>query len=763
MLTPTELTKRILAGTMQGVETFLNFTFETCDMFNGWLPTLDTCIRVNENNVVEYDYYEKDTCASMTVQSKSAMNENTKIQILSQDMVRRLLNTKEELGAKNRGIVVDKYAKKLLLSGYSKEQTRRIIKNGIKGFEGKRRSRIAKGLPLRNTAAGSSKNRFLKKLIGKTTWYKRKRSSAPSVGATTTTKKGAKNIKEEMEQDVVPQTVLFVEFSKNGELASRLRELTKRLAHTIGFSVKVVERAGASLRNQFPTTTLWDGSHCGREACITCNQGTEKLPNCKKSSLVYENVCLQCNPGADTNGELREVRDDIPTLYVGESSRTIFERSREHWNAWRTKKEDSHILKHQENEHGGSSSPKFTMRVVKHYRSALSRQVGEAVRIRRRGGAGNILNSKSEYNRCRIPRLIIEEVDEEQIEEQETRELREATEVMTECEKAWEQLRTKEREQELKVARSRLEKIEARVNAKKREQEQPSGAKNKMRKKLKYDMEEEWWGQELRSSEIPRSSEQPTNPRSSSVTTTSREEPGSSQYEEERAAGLQGATHPLIEKSSAVGNPRSSSVTPRRSSKDGSSSRQKQTSILKYAEPMPAEPAGSTHTVPPPPSPDENEVSFAEKQKDQDDQPEKLKSIDVKISDQEKPREDQKIGDQDRKSQEPEQSTTPSNSNPKCDINRKGYCSTHQREAQKTFVTSKKWGDRGGGRGFGYISRRSVKYICKPRIEKPYGNQNIPTESRNLNFEIETGCIDNLTSGESLLLPGGLADDILTG
>ena len=136
-------------------------------------------------------------------------------------MVRRLLNTKEELGAKNRGIVVDKYAKKLLLRGYGKEQTRRIIKNGIKGFEGKRRSRIAKGLPLRNTAAGSSKNRFLKKLIGKTTWYKRKRSSAPSVGATTATKKEAKNIKEQ-EQDMEPQTVLFVEFSKNGELASRL-------------------------------------------------------------------------------------------------------------------------------------------------------------------------------------------------------------------------------------------------------------------------------------------------------------------------------------------------------------------------------------------------------------------------------------------------------------------------------------------------------------------------------------------------------------
>ena len=216
-----------------------------------------------------------------------------------------------------------------------------------------------------------------------------------------------------------------------------------------------------------------------------CSQGTEKLPNCKKSSLVYENVCLQCNPGADTGKELREVRSDTPTLYVGESSRIVFERSREHWSAWRSKKEDSHILKHQMAEHGGSSSPKFVMRVVRHYRSALSRQVGEAVRISRRGGAGSILNSKSEYNRCRIPRLVMEEIDEEQIAEQEARELEEASEQLEACRRAWEQQRTVAREQELRTARSRLDKIETKMKSKKREQEQPEGGVSKRRKKLK--------------------------------------------------------------------------------------------------------------------------------------------------------------------------------------------------------------------------------------------------------------------------------------
>ena len=47
-----------------------------------------------------------------STQARSAMNENSKIQIVSQDMMRRLMNTKEELGAENRGAFVDMYVKK---------------------------------------------------------------------------------------------------------------------------------------------------------------------------------------------------------------------------------------------------------------------------------------------------------------------------------------------------------------------------------------------------------------------------------------------------------------------------------------------------------------------------------------------------------------------------------------------------------------------------------------------------------------------------
>ena len=50
------------------------------------------------------------------------------------------------------------------------------------------------------------------------------------------------------------------------------------------------------------------------------------------------------------------------------------------------------------------------MKVIQFHRSALSREVGEAIRIQRRGEEIT-LNSRTEYNRCKITRLSLEEKD----------------------------------------------------------------------------------------------------------------------------------------------------------------------------------------------------------------------------------------------------------------------------------------------------------------------------------------------------------------
>ena len=57
--------------------------------------------------------------------------------------------------------------------------------------------------------------------------------------------------------------------------------------------------------------------------------------------------------------------------------------------------------------HGGSQDHAFLFKIVETPRNALSRQIGEAVKISRRGGEGAILNAKGEYNRCHITRLTL--------------------------------------------------------------------------------------------------------------------------------------------------------------------------------------------------------------------------------------------------------------------------------------------------------------------------------------------------------------------
>ena len=97
----------------------MNFTFETGeDYTDKWLPTLDTSLRVGEDNVVEYKYYEKPTTTNSTIRKTSAMGEKAKIQSLSNDLLRRL----------GGSVCKEAYYEWV----YSKEQVQKILLNGIK-------------------------------------------------------------------------------------------------------------------------------------------------------------------------------------------------------------------------------------------------------------------------------------------------------------------------------------------------------------------------------------------------------------------------------------------------------------------------------------------------------------------------------------------------------------------------------------------------------------------------------------------------------
>ena len=89
-------------------------------------------------------------------------------------------------------------------------------------------------------------------------------------------------------------------------------------------------------------------------------------------------------------------------VYIGESSRNIYTRSKEHLARYTSGTGTSFILKHQVNAHQGEDV-KFSAKVTASTRDCLTRQVKEAVLIRRSNR--EVLNSKTEWHQPALYRV----------------------------------------------------------------------------------------------------------------------------------------------------------------------------------------------------------------------------------------------------------------------------------------------------------------------------------------------------------------------
>ena len=156
----------------------------------------------------------------------------------------------------------------------------------------------------------------------------------------------------------------------------------------------------------------------------------------------------------------------IPCLYVGESARSLFERSSEHWQATHMKKEESHMHQHMVEEHRKEiDRPEFRFRVVRAFKTALDRQIAEAIRIEMRG---QVLNRRGEFNRCSLTRLGLDyEWEEER------------------WRKSIEMVQREENEKEEVLC------IEESAKVRRIEKEQPA----KFNKRRKLDMDGKVWGE----------------------------------------------------------------------------------------------------------------------------------------------------------------------------------------------------------------------------------------------------------------------------
>ena len=181
---------------------------------------------------------------------------------------------------------------------------------------------------------------------------------------------------------------IFVPPTPNSELANSLKAIADNEAEA-GVHFKIIETGGLSLRSVIQRSNPLETPGCDSPDCLPCKPGRGEGGNCEGCGVNYEIECQLCPQGDRSK-------------YVGETSRNLYTRSKEHESRYRAGTVTSFMVKHQTNAHQGIESD-YKAKVTASTRDCLTRQVREAVLIRRSQVA--VLNGKSEWHQPALYRV----------------------------------------------------------------------------------------------------------------------------------------------------------------------------------------------------------------------------------------------------------------------------------------------------------------------------------------------------------------------
>ena len=415
----------VILTIMNQISRDLNFTMEVASQFpDKTIPTLDFQLWLDTPELshprLYFKFFSKPMASQYVELELSARAWSAKSASLTQEVYRRLQNTSQHLPKEIVDRTLEEFTAKMLDSGYSRVQTRTVMEAGIKGFYAK----LERG-SVRRPVHMIQEGRELRKILEKSTWYLPRERQDPldgtrdgqtpgGEGAPGRSRRwsrqspyrgvgGPQDQHQKSRNPFAPVAPIFIPRTQGGALINVLRGVETRLAGLGGKvmpRLKLVEQGGIMLRSILTKSDPWRDAPCGHPQCTTCRG--EKPGTCRTRSIVYGNTCLACK------------EEGRKTIYIGESARTMAERGREHQADALSKSKGnktSHMREHVVEEHGGRLEnllDLFRMDIIKVATSAIERQVREAVEIGRAGQGVLLLNRKEEYNRCLLPRLLLE-------------------------------------------------------------------------------------------------------------------------------------------------------------------------------------------------------------------------------------------------------------------------------------------------------------------------------------------------------------------
>ena len=120
--------------------------------------------------------------------------------------------------------------------------------------------------------------------------------------------------------------------------------------------------------------------------CMVCKN--DGKGDCRRENVTYEISCNKCEK-----------------IYIGETSKNAFTRGKQHTQQLQNKDKHSVLNRHLQQDHREQTEiPEFKMKVLKSHRSALDRQITEAIKINRTQ-RNKLMNNKTEWGHNKIMRM----------------------------------------------------------------------------------------------------------------------------------------------------------------------------------------------------------------------------------------------------------------------------------------------------------------------------------------------------------------------
>ena len=229
-----------------------------------------------------------------------------KMTVLTQEVFRRLHNTKENIPEETKKNMMNRFMENLRLSGYTERQRLEILKGGYKTYDRLKEKELKGERPFYRPSTFKRNERKKSKEKKKNDWFKTD-----------------ENIK----------SVIFVEATPDSELIRKLKETENKHKIDDENRIKFVEKCGTKIMNLVSIADPFRKNCPPEKDCLPC-RGNTTFSNCRKTDVGYQMWCKICKSRG------------FEQAYEGETCRNLYLRGREHQNLFKNDDQNSVIRKH---------------------------------------------------------------------------------------------------------------------------------------------------------------------------------------------------------------------------------------------------------------------------------------------------------------------------------------------------------------------------------------------------------------------------------